>query len=130
VFFLLEQDNPKELPMSFELTPEILFVIGIASSVIVWIGKVYLQRNGNSIPAPYLTAAVYVVSAAISFSFVPAVFPAFPSFNDLVSFVPAILSYLAEVIKVLSAFAGIAVIIYQSLLKKVLEGIAQAAAKK
>lgn len=106
-----------------ELSPEVLFFVALASSVIVWAVKFAMSRGAN-IPSAYLTGGVYVVSGVLAFFFAPISLPAFPPFVDLASFVPALLQYIADLLVPLSAFAGFAALVYQALLKRVLEGLA------
>lgn len=106
-----------------ELSPEILFFIALVSSVIVWLVKFAMAR-GATIPSAYLTGGVYVVSGVLAFFFAPISLPDFPPFVDLASFVPSFLSYVAALLVPLSAFAGFAALVYQALLKRVLDGMA------
>jgi hypothetical protein len=52
-----------------------------------------------------------------------------PPYVDLASFVPALLAWCTELLVPLSAFVGFAGLVYQALLKKVLDGLADKAAK-
>lgn len=106
-----------------ELSPEQLFVIGLVASVAVWLLRL-LARNGKQLPDAVLTSGVYVASGLLALFFAAPILPAFPPFVDLASFVPALLEWAGELIVVLSAFVGFAGLVYQALLKKVLEGMA------
>jgi hypothetical protein len=99
------------------LTEVQLFVIATIASGIVWLLKVYK----NSIPAGWLTAGVYVVSLGLAFLFAPLTLPPFPTFGDAVTFVQALIAWIGAVLPVLSAFVGFATLVYNVLLKSVLD---------
>lgn len=107
-----------------ELSPELLFVIGLAASVVVWVVKV-VSKNGNSIPDAALTFGVYVVSAILALLFAPVTFPPFPAYSDPFTFAPLFFAWLGQVIAILSVAVGFAGIIYQALLKSILDGLAK-----
>lgn len=107
-----------------ELSAELLFVIAITSSVIVWVVK-FASGRGANIPDVYLTGGVYIVSGVLAFLFAPVALPPFPPFVDLASFVPALIAYIGALLVPLSAFVGFAGLVYQALIKKVLDGIAE-----
>lgn len=106
-----------------ELSPELLFVIGLAASAVVWIVKI-VQKNGGTISSGWLTAGVYVASGLLAFLFAAPVLPSFPPFVDLASFVPALLAWAGDLLVPLSAFVGFATAVYNVFLKKVLDGVA------
>lgn len=106
-----------------ELSPELVFVIGLVASVVVWLLRL-LAKNGKSIPDAVLTVGVYVVSGVLALLFATPSLPAFPPFVDMASFVPAFLVWIGDLLVPLSAFVGFAGLIYQSLLKRILEGAA------
>lgn len=112
-----------------ELSPEILFAIALAGSVIVWVIRLAFKDQAN-IPDAYLTAGVYVVSGVLAFLFQPIVLPPFPPFIDLASFIPAFIAWVGALLVPLSAFAGFATLVYQVLLKRVLEGLQERLARK
>lgn len=99
------------------LTEIQLFVIASVASVIVWLLKLW---KSNLHPG-WLTAGVYVVSLVLAFFFAPLALPAFPPFIDLATFLPALIGWMGEALIPLSAFAGFATLVYNALLKAVLE---------
>jgi hypothetical protein len=102
----------------FEMLTEIqLFVIGTVASAIVWVLKFY---KGQLSPG-WLTGGVYVVSFVLAWFFAPLALPAFPPFVDLASFVPALLGWVGDLLIPLSAFVGFATLVYNVLLKSVLD---------
>ena len=107
-----------------EISPELMFVIGLVASVIVWLVKLASKR-GKAIPSGWLTAGVYVVSAILAFLFSPVSLPQFPAWSgDLSKFVSELVVWVGELLVPLSAFVGFATLVYNALLKKVLDGIA------
>jgi len=107
-----------------DISPELMFVIGFVASVIVWLVKLAGQR-GKTIPSGWLTAGVYVVSAILAFLFSPVSLPPFPGWSgDLATFIPAIIAWIGNLLVPLSAFVGFATLVYNALLKKILDGIA------
>jgi len=103
-----------------ELTEVQLFLIGAVASVIVWVVK-FVREQGGAINAGWLTAGVYVVSAALAYFFAPVVLPPLPPFVDLATFIPAILQWFGDLLVPLSAFVGFATLVYNVLLKQVLD---------
>lgn len=99
------------------LTEIQLFVIATVASVIVWLLKLW---KGN-VASGWLTAGVYVVSLVLAFFFAPLALPAFPPFVDLATFLPALIGWIGEALIPLSAFVGFATLVYNTLLKAVLE---------
>jgi hypothetical protein len=106
-----------------ELSAELLFVLGLASSVIVWVLKVAFTDKGKEIPPAVLTTGVYVVSFVLALLFSPVSLPPFPAFSDLPSLVGALVEYLGLILPILAAAVGFATIVYQALLKRILDGI-------
>src|SRR5574342_1280307 len=103
-----------------QLSPEVLFAIAIAGSVIVW--GIKLALKGKPISDAALTTGVYVVSVVLAFLFQPVVLPPLPPYVDLATFIPALISWLVLALVPVSAFVGFATLIYQALLKRVLDG--------
>ncbi len=99
------------------LTDMQLIVIGIVASAIVWT----LKLTQAKLSAGWLSALVYVVAAALAYIFVPVALPAFPPFTDLATFIPAVIAWVGALLIPLSAFAGFATLVYNVLLKTILE---------
>lgn len=108
---------------------ELLFVLGILSSVVVFILKFLFINKGKEVPAWVYSVALYVVSLGLALVFSPVQIPPFPPFGDLSSGLVALLAWLGELIPILSAIVGFATIIYQALLKRVLDGLGGAIRK-
>lgn len=109
-----------------ELPLELLFVLGVLSSVIVWILKFVFVNKGKAVPAWVYTIGLYIVAFVLSLAFNPLKLPPFPPYVDLASFAVAILAWFAAVIPVVSAEVGFATLVYQALLKRVLDGLGNA----
>lgn len=94
-----------------------LFVIGAVASVIVWV----LKMSKVTVKSSWLTVLVYAVSLVLAFAFAAPSLPMFPVFVDLVSFVPLLLAWIGDLLVPLSAFVGFATLVYNTLLKQVLD---------
>lgn len=99
------------------LTEVQLFVIATVASGLVWVLKTYK----GSIPAGWLTTGVYVVSMGLAFFFAPLALPPFPGYSDAVTFVQALIAWIGAAMVPLSAFVGFATLVYNVLLKSVLD---------
>ncbi len=99
------------------LTEVQLFVIATVASALVWVLKTYK----GTIPAGWLTTGVYVVSLGLAFFFAPLALPPFPSYGDAVTFVQALFAWIGAALPVLSAFVGFATLVYNVLLKTILD---------
>lgn len=108
---------------------ELLFVLGILSSVIVFILRFLFVNKGKEVPAWVYSVALYVVSLGLALIFSPVQIPPFPPFSDIPSGLVALLSWLGELIPVLSAVVGFATVIYQALLKRILDSLGGAIKK-
>jgi len=103
------------------LTEVQLFVIATAASAIVWL----LKFAKKPVSAGWLTTAVYVVSFILAFLFAPLIVPAFPPWVDAVTFVSALVAWVGDFLLAFSPFVGFATLIYNVLLKAVLEKYAR-----
>jgi len=103
-----------------ELTEVQLFVIGTVATILVWLVK-FIRGRWGDINAGWLTACVYAVSAGLAFFFAPLALPSLPPFVDLASYVPAFLGWIGALLVPLSAFVGFATLVYNVLLKQVLD---------
>jgi hypothetical protein len=110
---------------TMEMSPELMFVIGLVASVIVWVVR-FVSKRGGSIPSGWLTAGVYVVAGLLAWVFSPVILPPFPTWGgDLAGFVPALVAWASELLVPLSACVGFATLVYNAMLKRVLDGIAE-----
>lgn len=106
-----------------------LFVIATIASVLVWLIKFARGRGWNP-SNKLLTNLVFGVSLGLAILFAPLLLPPFPPFMDLVTFVPALLIYIGNLLVPLTAMVGFAVLIYDNLLKLVLDGIGNEVKKR
>lgn len=106
-----------------ELSAEILFSISLVASVLVW-GIKQFNKSGKNLPDWVMTSGVYVVAFILAFSFSPVSLPHLPMFTDLATFIPALIAYVGALLVPLSAFVGFAGLVYQALLKRILDGMA------
>ncbi len=105
-----------------------LVYVGIIASGALWLLRLLASRGWQ--PKKEIVAiALYVVSFVMAIVFMPVTFPPFPPFADAPSFVGALLSWVALLLALASPVAGMAYLIYNVLLKRVLEGLANRAAK-
>ena len=99
------------------LTEIQLFIIATVASVIVWLLKTW---KGN-LSSGVLTVGVYIVSLVLAFFFAPLALPPLPPFVDMATYVPALIAWIGALLIPLSAFVGFATLVYNVLLKAVLD---------
>lgn len=103
------------------LTEIQLFVIATAASTFVWM----LKLTKTQLSAGWLTTAVYMISFGLAYVFAPLAVPAFAPFSDAVTFMQAAVSWAGDFLIAFSPFVGFATLIYNVLLKAVLERYAK-----
>ena len=108
---------------------EVVIVLSVLSSALVWILRRVFVSRGKQVPAWVYSVLLYVVSLGLAILFYPVELPPFPPYSDLSSGLVALLAFLGELIPILSAVVGAATLIYQALLKKVLDGLGGALKK-
>ena len=101
-----------------------LFVIGLAASVLVWIVKA-VQSRGAKLSSGLLTGIVYAIAFGLALAFAPLTLPLLPQYSDPAQFVQAVIDYIGAAAVPVSAFVGFATLLYNSLLKRVLDGIGE-----
>jgi hypothetical protein len=94
-----------------------LFAIGIVASVIVWV----LKAAKLTVKSSWLTVLVYVASLLLAAAFAAPALPLFPVFTDLASFVPLFIAWIGDLLVPISAYVGFATLIYNTMLKQVLD---------
>ncbi len=102
-----------------------LVYIGIVASALLWVLKLIVAR-GYQPKREIIAIALYVVAFFMAILFTPITFPSFPPFSDAPSFVGALLAWIVLLVGLASPVAGMAFLIYNILLKRVLESIASA----
>jgi hypothetical protein len=103
--------------MAMELNAVQLFVIASIASVIVYLLKI---AKVTQKPA-WLTLLVYGVSLVLAAAFARPALPPFPPLSDAVTFVPALIAWVGALLLPISALVGFATLIYNTLLKMVLD---------
>jgi hypothetical protein len=111
------------------LTEGQLVVIGLVASAALWVIRV-LASYGYQPPKEVVAIGLYVISFALAVSFTALTLPPFPPFADPASFVGAFLLYIGSLLQIASPVAGMAYLIYNVLLKRVLESMFPAMAAK
>lgn len=94
-----------------------LFVIAAVASIVVYLFKI---AKVTQKPA-WLTVLLYGVSLVLAVAFARPALPPFPPLSDAVTFVPALLAWLGALLIPISALVGFATLIYNTLLKIVLD---------
>ncbi len=101
-----------------------LYVLAFIAPIIVYAVNALLQAK-VTIHRGWLTAGVYVVSAGLAWAWSAPIFPVFPPFVELGSFAPALFQWLTALLTALGPIVALATLIYNALLKKVLDGVTQ-----
>ena len=104
------------------LTEGQLVVIGLVASAVLWVLRV-LVSYGYQPPKEVVAIGLYVISFALAVGFTALTLPPFPPFTDAPSFVGALLTYAGSLLALASPVAGMAYLIYNVLLKRVLESM-------
>lgn len=103
---------------------EVMLILGVLSSVIVWILKVAFVDKGKEIPVWVYSIVLGVVALGLAVVFSPVTLPPFPPTDgSLIGYIAAILTYAGALVPVLAAIVGTAKIIYEALLKRILDGL-------
>ena len=108
------------------LTEAQLVVIGLVASALTWGIKVAVSKGWQP-KKEHVAIGLYVVSFVLAIAFTSLTFPAFPPFTDAPSFVTAVLQYIGLLLAIASPVAGMAYLVYNVLVKRVLEYIFPAA---
>jgi uncharacterized Tic20 family protein len=109
-----------------ELSAELLFILSLLSSVIVWLLKEAFVKKGKKVPASVYNIALGAVALLLALGFSPVVLPDLPAHDgSLIGILSAVLAFVGALLPVLVAVVGFAKIIYEALLKKVLEGLGE-----
>lgn len=106
-----------------ELSEVQLWLIGMIAMLIIWIINYWRKQGGADIPSGWLTAGVYVVAFLLALAFGLPAIPVFPAFEDPVSFVASCFAWLNAFLVNVGPIVALATLIYNALLKKVLDGL-------
>ncbi len=105
-----------------------LVYVGIIASGALWLLRLLASRGWQP-KKEAVAIGLYVVSFVMAIIFMPVSFPPFPPFADAPSFVGALLTWIALLLALASPIAGMAFLIYNVLLKRVLEALYARAVK-
>lgn len=106
------------------LTDAQLYVLAFVAPIIIYVINALLKAKVQ-IHRGWLTAAVYVVSGLLAYAWSAPIFPQVPPFVDLAQFVSAVFQFLTSLLVALGPIVALATLIYNVLLKKVLDGLAE-----
>lgn len=107
------------------LTEAQLVIVGLVASALTWIYKLIVSR-GYQLSREHVAIALYVVSFLVAILFTPLALPAFPPFADAPSFIAALLTYIAMLLTLATPVVGVAYLVYNIFLKRVLDNTAAA----
>jgi len=114
-----------------ELSPELLFVLGILSMGIVWLLREAFVKKGIEIPQYVYNIVLGAVALLLALGFAPLVLPPFPAHDgSLLGFLSATLTFAGQLLPVLIAVVGFSKIIYEDLLERVLKGLGEKLRRK
>jgi len=101
-----------------------LYIIGLLASAFVYIAKLIVGKFPNVvIRRDWLTVLLYVASFGLALLWSGFVVPVFGVFSDPLSFVAALLIWISDVLVALAVPVSFATLVYNVLLKKVLDGL-------
>lgn len=101
-----------------------LYVLAFIAPIVVYIVNALLKAR-VTIHRGWLTAGVYFISGLLAFAWNAPVFPPFPPFVEFGAFIPALFQWITALLTVIGPIVALATLVYNALLKKVLDGISQ-----
>jgi membrane protease YdiL (CAAX protease family) len=105
------------------LTEAQLVIVGLIASALTWVFKLIVSR-GYEISREWMAVALYGISFLVAILFTPLAFPPFPvGCGDGPTCVSAFLSWVASLLTLATPVVGVAYLIYNIFLKRVLEGL-------
>ena len=106
-----------------KLSPEVIFVIGIAAMVISQGIKAVAGRFNLKVDRFWISLVLLVVSLILGLVYFPVSWPVFPAASDPGQQMLLFLSWLGQMLPVVSSIVGFAMLIYNLLGQKVFEGL-------
>lgn len=101
-----------------------LYVIAFIAPILVYVVNI-LAKAKVQLHRGWLTAIVYVISGGLALAWSAAIFPPFPGWEgELGLFIPALFQYLTDMLTALGPAVALGTLIYNALLGKVLDGLA------
>ena len=104
-----------------EINEVMLFIIGIAATVIVWGIKLYRTRSGGEVSTVFLQWLVYVVSLGLALAFQLPVLPAVSFVGGPIEIVGAAFEWVGALIAPIAPAFTFATLLYSTLLKLVMD---------
>jgi hypothetical protein len=105
--------------------PVQLYVIGLFASAIIYGVKLVMTRYPKfKIKRGWLTTTLYVLSLVLAVYWGGVTVPAFPTFDDPVTFVAALFGFISSLLVALAVPTSFATLIYNVFLKRVFDGLA------
>ena len=102
-----------------------LYVLAFIAPIIVF-GVNALLKAKITVHRGWLTAGVYVVSGLLAYAWSAPIFPVFPTWGgELGVFAPALFDWFTALLTALGPIVALATLIYNVLLKRVLDGITE-----
>ena len=108
------------------LTEAQLVIVGLIASALTW-GLNVAMSKGWQVKREHVAIGLYVISFFAAIGFTPLTFPAFPPFSDAPTFIGAVFTFIGALLALASPIAGMAYLIYNLLLKRVLDKVFPAA---
>jgi len=107
------------------LTDSQLYVLAFVAPIIIYLINALLKAKVQ-VHRGWLTAGVYVVSGLLAYAWSAPIFPLFPAWGgELGAFVHALFQWITDLLVAIGPIVALATLIYNVLLKKVLDGIAE-----
>jgi hypothetical protein len=106
------------------LTDAQLYLLAFVAPIIIYVINALLKAK-IQVHRGWLTAAVYVVSGLLAYGWSALILPTFPIFVDLGQFAAELFKYFTSLLEALGPVVALATLIYNVLLKKVLDGLAE-----
>jgi len=102
-----------------------LYVLAFIAPIIIYVVNMLLKAKVK-LNRGWLTAGVYVVSGILAYVWNAPLFPPFPAWaGELGLFVPELFSWFTALLIALGPIVALATLIYNVLLKKVLDGVVE-----
>jgi hypothetical protein len=102
-----------------------LYVLAFIAPIIIYAVNMLLKAKVK-LNRGWLTAGVYVISGLLAYAWSAPLLPTLPTWGgELGLFVPALFSWFTALLIALGPIVALATLIYNALLKKVLDGVVE-----
>lgn len=100
------------------------YVLAFIAPIIIYAVNLLLKAK-VTVHRGWLTAGVYVIAGLLAYAWSAPIFPTFPAWQgELGVFIPALFGWFTALLTALGPVVALATLVYNTLLKKVLDGIA------